>query len=232
MKYPIKEELLDEWTPDLAYFLRVMISDGEVKPTGAVIDLQTNDGSALNYIRDWISPTRPINGPYIKKYKGKKTEYLRLSLSSKSFANKLMARFGIIPCKTGTESITFDLPEDMERHLIRGIFDGDGIVSLKTGPNGGKKYETGFVSPSRILLEQIKEIHGGNKGRSIREKKDRRKKQNGEPRSPMYSWEFGIDEGAKLRDWMYSGGEFGLPRKKEKLAAFYTKKSLNPVGVG
>lgn len=215
-QYPIKEELLDTWTPELAYFLGVMITDGEVSSVGAIIDIKTDDAEMLEHIRDWLSPTRPINGPYTKIYEGKKTEYVRLSLTSKSLANTLIEKYGILPGKTGQERINFAFPADMKRHLFRGMFDGDGTVTLRKS----KKNEAGFVSASRPLLEQMKYLYGDNQGRSIRLKKDRRLTKSGEKRKPFYAWEFGIAESIKLRDWMYPNGEFGLQRKKDKLALF------------
>ena len=104
-------------------------------------------------------------------------------------------------------------------HLFRGLFDGDGFVSLRIRKNGRKNWEAGFVSSSKILLDQIKALYGGNIGRKVRLKTDARKTKDGNDRKPMYAWEFGIKEGRKLRDWMYAG-HFGMRRKKDKFLLF------------
>lgn len=232
-KYEIKEHLLEEWSPELAYFLGVVLSDGQVKSNGVKIDLKAEDVEVLNYIRDWISPDRPVNGPYYIKdnddenNKLGKNPYYRLDLCSVSLAKKIIEKFKILPCKTGSESIDFDIPDEFWPDFLRGFFDGDGFVTYRNKHNKKRNktypnYEAGFVSSSEKLLMQIKDRYGGNKGRKIRLKTEtKRRLKNGELPKPMFAWEFGRKEAIKLRSILYEREEcFAMERKRAKFEKF------------
>jgi len=205
-----------EWTPELAYFLGWMITDGYISDKAIHIELAAKDREVLEHLNEWI-PEASLLGPYEKTYNGVTTYSYRLTLSDEYVRNHLVEYWGILPNKTGKECIPFEVPEDMLPHLFRGLFDGDG------GSNEKKRgdHEAEFTSASTQLLRDIQKLHGGNKGRRIRPKKDGRPKLNGEPRMTTYTWEFGRRESRKLRDFIYVEGHYALPRKKEKMIKLF-----------
>lgn len=57
---------------------------------------------------------------------------------------------GIVPNKTGKETIPKTVPKDLMRHFLRGFLDGDGTITAKA--------TAGFCSSSKIIIEEIKEF--------------------------------------------------------------------------
>jgi hypothetical protein len=203
-----------EWTPELAYFLGWMITDGYLSDNAVHIELAAEDREPLEHLKQWYPEATLNDEPYKRVKDGVTTESFRLTINSKEIRDHLENHWGIKPNKTGSEEISFEVPDDMVPHLLRGIFDGDGGCTEKSSG----KHESYFGSPSKKLLEQIKNIHGGNTGRKIRTKRElTRVKKDGELRDDLYTWEFGKRESRKLREMMYSGGHYGMSRKKDKM---------------
>lgn len=200
------------WTPELAYFLGWMITDGYVSPQGIHIEIATKDKESLDHLHEWI-PESSLLGPYTRIKDGKETESFRLTVNGKEIRDLFVGHWGILPNKTGEEYIPFEVPEDMMSHFFRGLFDGDGYASEKSRGD----HEASFCSASKKLLEQMKILYGGNEGRKVRLKNDRRIKKNGEPRMPFYAWDFGKPEATKLRDFIYVENHYGMSRKKKKM---------------
>lgn len=131
MRYPTKINYFENWSPQMAYILGFTLADGEVsdgmkKGYGLFYDIHPKDVEILNFIRDQISPTRPIHF-YTKNDKttrarGKSTSYNRLSLTSKTLALSVI-KLGVKPRKTGKEEMP-NVPKKYMPHFVRGFFDG------------------------------------------------------------------------------------------------------------
>ena len=159
------------WTPELAYFLGWMITDGYVSPQGIHVEIASKDKESLDHLHKWI-PESFLLGPYKRIKDGKETESFRLSVYGAEVKEIFSKQWGISDNKTGREHIPFEVPEKIVPHLFRGLFDGDGGCTERDN----NKHESYFVSSSRKLLEDIRDIHGGNKGRKIRTKKELQRK--------------------------------------------------------
>lgn len=128
-------------TEEKAYMLGLLMADGYVicpKGKGVVIgiSLQSQDRYILETMKTLI-------GVETKIVDTKRNESV-LSVRSEKIANDL-SKYGIVPRKTFTVSIPEQIPPKLERHFIRGLFDGDGTVfinkyeQLKFGFYGNKK---------------------------------------------------------------------------------------------
>jgi hypothetical protein len=119
--YAVRVDRLSEWTADLAYFVGLMITDGNVRTSGAV-NFVSLDRSSTEFVRDFIAPDTAIREE-ITRAGG--TAY-RWSVYSGSLRDGL-ARFGILPRKSLTVELP-SVPDSVVWDFIRGLLDGDGSV--------------------------------------------------------------------------------------------------------
>ena len=193
-KYQITEDtfaLVD--TEAKAYSLGFLLADAYVSTDRRTITLavKRDDMAAVDYVRSCCGSTAPTFS------KGRSSGYsggdlICVGLSSKKLVSDLGA-LGVTPRK----SVSTFLPEirsDLKRHLIRGLFDGDGCI-------GGRQFW--LVGSPSVLSSVVKageEIGVGLKiGNS-----------NGYPRL------FGGRKDRDFLDWLYADCEFALPRKLDR----------------
>lgn len=119
--FDINESFFSTWSPDMAYVLGLIITDGCVSRTGTV-SLRINDRELLEKVKKVMRAEHNITASRHQK-----------NLYIFHFARENMVRrlgaLGIMPKK----SLVVKFPEIPQEYLpdfIRGIFDGDGSVML------------------------------------------------------------------------------------------------------
>ena len=148
-------------TATKAYFLGLLIADGNV----GIDERKQNDKHSISY---YFRLTLKNEDKYIlealnkelmgtgKIYEPKKRNESSLSYSSKEMFEDL-SQYGVVPNKTFYSYLPV-LDDELMPHLIRGIFDGDGTVFIRT--DNSKKHkirlEFGFAG-TELLCSQIKE---------------------------------------------------------------------------
>lgn len=136
---PIKHHYFDVVdTEAKAYILGYTIADGCVTITQRIKSKSyrlnylssINDSEVINLIRDEISPKSKITTELNSKGAKNRKPQLRLRFTSKKLVTDLIDNFDVIPNKTvlGGKFRLPKLDDVFTRHLIRGIFDGDGTV--------------------------------------------------------------------------------------------------------
>jgi hypothetical protein len=89
-------------------------------------------------------------------WKHKQRDMVELKLNGKKIVNDL-EKIGVYPNKT----FTIDYPmidENLERHFLRGYFDGDGCIRINTDKrDGSKRGDLRIVSGSINMLNKINE---------------------------------------------------------------------------
>lgn len=135
-------------TSDKAYFLGLLMSDGYImnslynKEVG--IALQCCDKYILEKLNNYISPTKKLS-KYKNSYKWK--------VASPEMYKDLQ-QYGITENKSHTDYIYPNIPKEFDRDFIRGYFDGDGCISVKsTGYN-----VISFCCNSKIFLESLASV--------------------------------------------------------------------------
>lgn len=115
-------------TPNKAYFLGLFHADGcNSEYNGCIrISLQEGDIDILNKLKEDINFSGPLR--YIKKKGNRKNQY-SLNIVSKdlSYSIKLL---GYPENKTYKVIFPDYLSNDLIRHFIRGVFDGDGCIHV------------------------------------------------------------------------------------------------------
>lgn len=139
-------------TEEKAYFLGLFLTDGNVcklkRNTNQYkiqIALQYKDKYIIEKFKRAICAENKIS--HYKK--GKRNEAI-FPIQSKKMAKDLR-KYGVYENKTFTTELCYGVPENLFRHYIRGIFDGDGTVHITKKRN---QFRFGFYGTHKIL-EQI-----------------------------------------------------------------------------
>ena len=161
--YPVKEDFFNEWSSDMAYILGFSLADACIEtknksPMAVRYDLSEKDVEILEFIRNKISPTRPIQpSPHKDKRTNKTYRAKKLVISSKLLSRSLVDR-GILPDKTGIEEIPSDVPDCFMPDFLRGLFDGDGCWFLKKYEKNSYLFD--LPSSSEKLVNQVLDYIG------------------------------------------------------------------------
>ena len=157
--YPLNESYFDVIDcEEKAYFLGFLYADGcnHIKKGCVTLTLQEKDKEILIRLSKLLQPTKPLQ--HLKSSSGFKTNQssYRLVLASKHISKKL-AFLGCV----GNKTMLLEFPgenqvsKELQRHFIRGYFDGDGCVG---------KHEASLVGTynfCRKISEISEEIIGG-----------------------------------------------------------------------
>jgi len=143
--FEINENFFSRWSPEMAYVLGLIITDGCITRTG-VISLDMNDKELLEKVKKVmgsahnITPSRQQKGLYHFHFAREKLV-------------EDLHKFGIFPRKSLTVKFP-DVPGDFLTHFIRGVFDGDGSVLFK---KESKNFPlvTKFFSGSKDFIEKL-----------------------------------------------------------------------------
>lgn len=195
-------------TEEKAYMLGLLLADGcikdRVKNEGGnlqpciCIELHKDDSYLLTKFLELVNCNNKLT---------KHKNCMVLRFHSEHMANRL-SKFGIVPRKTGHERIDwiYDIPDNLQRHVIRGLFDGDGWIgtTIKRGnyiPNIGLTSSLDCVNTvSDFLSKKL----GINRVKPV-------------THIGCYVITYdGKDSCAKIANYLYSGSNIHLDRKYNK----------------
>lgn len=132
-------------TADKAYYLGFMMSDGYINKTiynkEVGLALKSEDKYILDKLNSYISPKKKV-----QKYRN---SYKWHVISPKMYED--LKKYGIVENKSCHDILYPNIPQKFDKDFIRGYFDGDGCISIKS---------TGYIvvsigSNSRIFLESL-----------------------------------------------------------------------------
>lgn len=200
----------------MAYSTGLLMADCAVcaNPYGQTeiaLSLKADDIELVEFIRNEISPTRPV-----QKFIQRIYPTVRIRFRSNIIAADL-ANLGIISRRTGKETLP-TIPIKYQRHFLRGLIDGDGSIAYKN------RNRLSLESASQTFLLSIKEKLGNNYGRVIRQKNKN-----------CCTWT--VEKLEHLNDlyhYLYDDGGFYLKRKKEnfeKVVEYYKNSRVYRPGV-
>lgn len=196
-KYSVNESFFEKIdSEEKAYVLGWMYADGNVTDDGRWrISLKESDLSIIEKIKDVVVYTGPVH---------QRDGMAEICVSRKKMCDDLCA-LGCVPRKSLIlEFPSMDrVPFDLLNHFMRGVYDGDGSLSLKNG-----KYLSSCLVSSVSFNMSWSEILSAM---GIRHKTYYKK---GKPNSPhlMTTSRF---ESEKLCRFLYEGATICLKRKKD-----------------
>ena len=126
-----------------AYWIGWILTDGTItKDNSLSISLAAKDGYILNLFEDDLCIDK-----HVKSFQEK---YIRFDLGSKKMVSDL-AQYGIVPNKTLTLNFPENIPEQFETHLLRGLFEGDGGLTLGVTTRFYKDRNKSYTKPYQEL---------------------------------------------------------------------------------
>ena len=149
-KFELDEHILDIIdTEEKAYFLGFMYSDGYVSPKGYIrIVIHKKDIDIIKkFVKMFYGNEEADIGSNFQEYDNK---YIRFTITS-SYLTKKIIEHGCFESKTFKLSLP-NLPEHLMNHFLRGLYDGDGCISIDNVETRSRVILTGF----KDFIEQIK----------------------------------------------------------------------------
>ena len=132
-----------------AYFLGLLLTDGNLHKVNRnteqyviQISLKLEDIEIVKKFKQALDSTNKVR----IFEKGNRKECI-FGISSKKMAFDLM-KWDITPVKTFNTELNFNIPENLFRHYIRGIFDGDGTVFISKG-----RLRFGFYGTHKLVSQ-------------------------------------------------------------------------------
>ena len=189
---------------DKAYFLGFIYADGSVvenKRNSLYIKIHPKDQHILEDLIKCIDGEMDI-------WKPKDRDICQIGLSGKTIINDLI-RNGLHQNKTFTIKYP-NIPVELERHFLRGYFDGDGCIRIKKDKRDGNEIgDMRIVGGSIDMLNSINERMNflfGTKKNSLYGPKDKDYK--------FLGWG-GMKDIESIYHGFYDNSNFYLKRKKE-----------------
>ena len=141
-----------------AYTLGIIMTDGSVGVGSITIALQERDSLILDAIHKDIRLTNKIGFIAYNKKNPNWQNQRCLNISSKKMIADVK-KLGVPSDKSHKEMNLPQLRPDLMRHLIRGIVDGDGSISIHgrhRRNSFGVEYSISITSTSLVFLKDIK----------------------------------------------------------------------------
>ena len=130
-QYSIDESFFDQIDDqNKAYILGLLIADGSRSSNSyaITISLQEQDVDILIRINECLKNKRPLKYNELSKKNPNHSNQYRLVFNSVHMCKEL-EKYGIVPRKDFATFFPKYIAEDLYRHVIRGIMDGDGSIS-------------------------------------------------------------------------------------------------------
>lgn len=142
-----------------AYWLGFLFADGSVEESNAVsIALNICDEEHIKKFAAWLDTDVRFTYRSRTNPSGSESKSVRIKVSSSKIKNNLI-RLGCIPNKTYNMTFAPELKDDLVRHFIRGLIDGDGHVAVgytsKSRPNSVKT--TVNLAGHKVIIDYVHE---------------------------------------------------------------------------
>lgn len=190
-----------------AYWLGYFICDGCVHKNICTIRLCGKDVHHLKRFKNALKAEHKIGEGIYGEH-----SFGQLQIKSEKLVYDL-SKYGVIPRKTGKEILPL-LNQDLMRHLIRGIVDGDGCLTYKKSYNNTKRldFDLNICSASLQFLKDIKKYINDIFGERFGYLETKKKPPH---YNPYYSLHFsGNQKFMMLCEWLYTDSNIHLERKK------------------
>lgn len=205
------------WTPQLAYVVGLLVTDGNLSGDGRHVNMRSAEIPMLETFRECLCLNNKIGST---TRKDGRTHY-RVQFSNVQFYDWLL-KIGITPAKSLTIG-SIHVPDQFFADYLRGCIDGDDNIqtySDKYNYYKGRNYTTQrlfirIVSGSerhiiwlQAKIEQLTELHGAII----------RKPPPDKIRSPLWELKFAKKESMKIIRWIYYSPSVPCLQRKRIIA--------------
>lgn len=156
-KYYDQEHYFETWSSNMAYILAFIAADGSIYKDiyyRLSISLHQKDKEIIDFIKQELSPNRPIYYYTHKQVSGLLTPKVILKITNNYLCESLF-KLGLCLRKTWDKKLP-DIPSNFKADYLRGYFDADGSITRTKNGND-------FIYKIRIscccldFLQQLKE---------------------------------------------------------------------------
>lgn len=141
----LNEEIFESWTSTSAYIIGFFLADGHLDSENYGVRFTSEYRSHLEKIKTGLGTEAEV------KHRAERDSYY-LQVYSKVLFDYFRTH-GISGKKAYSATVSWEIPEKVRNHFIRGYFDGDGGIA----PNQGYP-QVDFGSMSEDLIEDIKKL--------------------------------------------------------------------------
>lgn len=198
-------------TEDKAYFLGLIMTDGCISTTSATkfvaIELKSYDSYILQKFLDCVGSTRKLT-------RDKRCDCMTATVSSKKVVADLK-KYGCAEHSSLTQQFPKNVPENMMRHFVRGLIDGDGSLGYYTVTVKGRVRNNHYKSVRMCsgnyqFLKDMMTYMQNTLGLNLDYNAIQREKEN------LYSFKYSNKHDVSIiLHWLYDDATIYLTRKKE-----------------
>jgi len=215
-----------KWTPELAYVIGLITTDGCLSNDGRHIIMRSSDIQLLKTFKDCLNLNNKISRSKNDGWATKPS--YRVQFGNVQFYRWLL-KIGLFPAKTYTIG-KIKVPDKYLRDFLRGHLDGDGsIITYKDYWNTFKnpKYiyirlYISFMSASKKHMLWLRESI--NRIISLKGSTEKRKPNRLYQTTSIYNLKFAKKESLKLLSWIYYNPEVPCLKRKRKIADKFIKE--------
>lgn len=201
IKYNFNESYFENIdSEDKAYFLGFIVADGSVNSISNIIQITQKEPDILYEFKNFIE----YEGELMKS---KSRNVFDIKISSSKMKSDLL-NLGISPNKT--MSVDYPLiPENLQNHFMRGVFDGDGCISIHHDKrDNSDRGQVNICSGSFNFINKYVDNmvkYCGVKKNNIRQ-----------PKGTYYVVDWGgLSDVERIFEFLYKDASIFLKRKKE-----------------
>ena len=141
------------WSPELAYIVGLIATDGNLSPDGRHITFTSKDFELASLFRKYINHEGKIGKK--SRSNGGEKKYFVVQLGDVVFY-KFLLNLGLTPKKSKTIS-KLNVPREYFYDFLRGCIDGDGSIGSFAHPESRlPQFKVRLVSASKLFLEWIR----------------------------------------------------------------------------
>ena len=220
-KYLLDETMFETINDEKsAYLLGLIIADGSISKNGCSFCIGLAEPiTFMKKLANYIYINKDARFSYPKKQKPHHKQLISFSVNRKKIVNDLI-KLGV----TNNKSLTVKLPliydRNLERHMIRGLFDGDGSISYRLIKQCSKKQFRINFACNKFIAKQLKCI--------IKSELDMNMSICKLKNIKLCGLEGNIQL-KKFLDWLYKNATIYLPRKHklyEELKTQHKEKDI------
>ncbi len=227
VKYKVNEYFFDDWSPEMAYVLGLIFSDGSLENSpdirGKYVRFSSTDKSLVELMQKLLDSVHPIV-TYKRSARHKRGYMIRIG-SHRLYDG--LVKLGVTPRK----SLTMSFPGGATDYLtdfVRGYFDGDGCAHVEYKDGSPLRLTAIFTSGSLGFLETIANLLAA-KGMT-----QKRVYKHGST-TGAYQLRYSTRDSVRLFQFMYASSvrpDLCLMRKWVIFDRFLSQRGLSPAVLG
>ena len=148
--YYINNKFFKSWSGKMAYVLGLIVTDGCISKSLHTVSLAMNERELLKKVKAAMGTNIPVRA---SRHQARLYEF---NISRQEMVRDLLD-LGLTPQKSATIEFP-DVPEEYLPHFIRGVFDGDGSVTLHGSRTRKGKVlwlQAHFCSASKSFMKSL-----------------------------------------------------------------------------